>query len=505
MAKALQGYTQLSEIPKLISKTRTTFLSGVTLPESYRRAQLQQLYQLLVENESDIIQAIQSDMKGRPSNEIAVTEISAVKSEVAHLLNHLSEYMKPKKMPSSAVFLTDSGEIRYTPLGNILLISPWNFPFQLTFNPLAGAIAAGCTVIIKPSEVCSHTSQLMARLVPRYLDENAFAVVLGGVDETTLLLRNKFDLIFFTGGCNVGKIVAKAAAEHLTPCVLELGGKNPVIVDDDCDFEMAAKRIVWGRWCLNAGQICLAPEYVIVNRKSQARLLAALQTTITKYFGDNPQLSDQYARVINQRHFQRLSTVLKQNARHIALGGTTDARENYIAPTVLSNVSMDSPVMQDEVFGPILSIFPVDNVRNDAIPIIQSRPKPLALYIFTNDKTFADTVVSHTDAGGVTINDVVSHFMFPGFPFGGTGHSGMGKYHGWYSFAAFSHEKPVLNKYPGADSSYEMRMPPLTDFKVKMAKLFTEEKPKKWKLPFSVGPWTAAALAGGAFLLKARL
>eukprot|EP01083_Nonionella_stella_P099410 279528_1 len=499
-------YTDLKTIPRLISKTRTSFLQGLTLPESFRVEQLRQLYKLIDENSDDIIKAIQQDMNGRPTNEIALTEISGTKSEIAHQINHLSQYMAPKKIPSTAAFLTDSGYLQYTPLGNVLIISPWNFPCQLTFVPFAGAIAAGCTVIIKPSEVAKNMSRLISTLIPRYLDNNCYSVITGAVPETSLLLKHKFDLIFFTGGCNVGKIVSRAAAEHLTPVILELGGKNPVILDDDCDFEMAAKRIAWGRWCINCGQICLSPEYVIVNKKSQHKLIEQLNIALTTYFGDNPQMSEHYSRIINNAHFDRLQNVLNDHwIGDIAIGGKTDASDKYISPTVLRNVTLDSPIMRDEVFGPILSIFPVNNVRVDAIPIIQSRPKPLAMYIFTNDKSFADRVVLNTDAGGVTINDVISHFMFPGFPFGGTGYSGTGKYHGWYSFAAFSHEKPVLNKHSGGESVYAMRLPPFTDFKTKVWKMFTEEKPKKWQIPFTVSPLTAATLAGAAYLLKAKL
>eukprot|EP01084_Bolivina_argentea_P053427 98074_1 len=500
-----QDYTKISEIPNLITKTRTSFLKGITLPESYRRQQLHQLYKLIDENVSEIIEAIQSDMNNRPTNEIALTEISPIKSEIAHQINHLSEYMTPKKIPSTTAFITDSGYLHYTPLGNILLISPWNFPFHLTFIPLAGAIAAGCTVIIKPSEVSTHSGALIARLIPQYLDNQCYCVISGGPKETTLLLKNKFDLIFFTGGCNIGKIVARAAAEHLTPCVLELGGKNPVILDDNCDFSIAAKRIAWGRCCLNAGQICLAPEYIIVNKQSQNKIIMELKKAFTEFFGANPQLSEWYGRIINKKHFNRLNKLLIENKNNIAIGGKVDARDKYISPTILKDINFNSSVMNDEVFGPILSIFPVDNVMIDAIPLIQSRPKPLAMYIFTNNKSFSDRIINNTDAGGVTVNDVISHFTFPGFPFGGTGYSGNGKYHGWYSFAAFCHEKPVLNKYSGDDKAYAMRLPPFTDMKGKIYKMFTEEKPKKWQLPFSVSPLTAVALAGGAYLLKSRL
>jgi len=498
-------YTPITEIPNLISRTRASFLKGITLPESFRRHQLEALYKMIDDNVDEITKAVQSDFRGRPANEIALTEISSTRSEIAHQINHLAEYMAPKKIPSTAAFLTDSGYFQYTPSGNVLLISPWNFPFHLTFAPLAGAIAAGCTVIIKPSEVSTHCGRLMGSLIAQYLDQRCFCVVQGAAPETTVLLKHKFDLIFFTGGCSVGRIVARAAAEHLTPCVLELGGKNPVILDDDCDFEMAARRIAWGRWALNAGQVCLSPEYVIVSRKSQSRFIEALRVALQQYFGSNPQLSEWFGSVINGRHFDRLRNVLKENAANIVVGGQSDPSTNFIAPTVLKDIGFDSPVMREEVFGPILSVFPVDNVKADAIPMVQSRPKPLALYIFTNDKAFADKVVRQTDSGGVTINDTISHFFFPGFPFGGTGSSGNGRYHGWYSFAAFSHEKPVLNKHSGGRKVYELRVPPFTDFKGKLYRLFTEETPKKWSLPFQVSPMTAAALAGGAYLLKSRL
>eukprot|EP01084_Bolivina_argentea_P283422 485400_1 len=268
---------------------------------------------------------------------------------------------------------------------------------------------------------------------------------------------------------------------------------------------MAAQRIAWGRWALNAGQVCLAPEYIIVNKQNQQKIIDELNNALTQFFGDNAQMSESYGRIINNRHFKRLNNVLNENNKNIAIGGKTDESDNYISPTILANINNSSPVMNDEVFGPIISIFPVDNVRSDAIPLIQSRPKPLALYIFSNDKLFADNIVKNTDAGGVSINDTISHFTFPSFPFGGTGHSGQGRYHGWHSFAAFCHEKPVLNKYAGGEGAYSLRLPPYTDFKGKIYKLFTEETPKKWKFPFSVSPMTAAALAGSAYFLKSKL
>jgi len=505
MASLAMEFTQLSEIPTIVSSTRSSFLSGLTLSESFRKRQLAQLYKLIDENTDDIICAVRADMQRRPASEIALTEISCVRSEIAHQMNHLSEYMAPKKVTSSAAFLTDSGHLHPTPKGNVLLISPWNFPFQLTFSPLAGAIAAGCTAVIKPSEVSLHCGRLMARLIGSYLDQRCYRVVLGGPKETTLLLSHRFDLIFFTGGCSIGKMVAKAAAEHLTPCVLELGGKNPVVLDDSADFEMAARRIAWGRWCVNAGQVCLAPEYVIVNRHSQQKLIAALRKALTEFFGRNPQMHADYAGIINARHFARLSAVLAQNKAHIAVGGEVDASDNFVAPTILSNVTMESAVMREEVFGPILSVVPVGDVRTEAIALIQSGEKPLALYVFTSDKGFAESVVRHTDSGGVTVNDVISHFMFAGFPFGGAGMSGQGRYHGKYSFEAFSHDKPVLYKYAGGRTTYDLRLPPFTDWKGKVFRMFTEEKPHSWKLPFSVSPVTAGALAAGAFFLKSRL
>jgi len=311
---------------------------------------------------------------------------------------------------------------------------------------------------------------------------------------------------FFTGSTVIGKIINEAAAKHLTPCILELGGKNPVIVDNDCDLKVAAKRIAWGRWVLNCGQVCLSPEYVIINKNKEKEFVQALTQAIEQYFGKDVKKSSSYARTVNSRHFQRINKILNENKQYVVYGGDVDANENYVSPTILANINENASIMKEEVFGPLISIFPVDDVRKQAIPLIQKYEKPLALYIFSNDKTFVDLVVNNTDSGGVTVNDVITHFTFPGFPFGGTGSSGMGKYHGWYSFAAFSHEKPVLNKYSGLEALNIVRSPPFDNWKLSVWSSLLEEKPNtrltKW---ISMTPVLAAALGGTAYYLQSKL
>jgi len=506
MSQTEKFYTPISSFEKLLSSNRQTFLQGKTLTEKYRREQLELLYKLINDNAEQLTQAIQKDIKNRPSGEIAITEISAAKNEIAHLLNNLPEYMTPKKVPSTVAFMTDSAQLHYTPRGNVLIISAWNFPIQLLIIPLAGAISAGCTAIIKPSEVAHNVSLLVAELIPKYLDPEAYKVILGGAKETTELLKYKFDLIFYTGNPNVGKIINEAAAKHLTPCVLELGGKNPVVVDDTCDINIAARRIAWGRWVLNCGQVCLSPEYVIINKNKEKEFVQALIQAIEFYFGKDVKKSSSYARTINSRHFQRVSKILSDNKQYIIYGGETDATDNYVSPTILSNVDDNAPIMKEEVFGPLLTIYPVNDVQKQAVPIIQNYEKPLALYIFSNDKLFVEKIVSNTDSGGVTVNDVITHFTFPGFPFGGTGQSGMGKYHGWYSFLAYSHEKPVLFKYSGLEKLNDVRNPPFDNWKIRLWSALLEEKPKNAlsKL-FSMTPVVAMVLGGTAYYLQSKL
>jgi len=344
-------------------------------------------------------------------------------------------------------------------------------------------------------------------VIPKYLDTKCYQIINGGVKETNYLItKHSFDLIFYTGGCAVGKIIAKAASENLTPVVLELGGKNPVIVDDNVNLRNVARRIAWGRWALNCGQVCLAPEYILCVKHLQSKLQQELINAIEDYFGKNPIQSNSFARIVNERHYQRLIKVLNENKHLIAYGGQTDEKTRYISPTILINVNNQSPIMKEEVFGPIISIFPVES-KNDIIPLITQRDKPLAMYIFSKNNQFIDDILRRTDAGGVTVNDTIAHFSFPGFPFGGTGVSGVGRYHGWYSFRAFSHEKPVLFKHPGLEFANNVRNPPFSDTNAMIYRALTEEKPEsgitKWipGYPLSAG----VALGAFAYYLQSKL
>jgi len=398
---------------------------------------------MVLDHAKEFILAGQQDMYRRSEEELQREEIKYSIDEVTVMIDNLASYMQDVavgKHPEMGV-----GKLHYTPMGNTLLICPWNFPLNLCVVPLAGAISAGCTAIVKPSEVSPAVAAMLAKLIPMYLDDSCYKVVLGAVKETTELLQHKFDLIFFTGAPVIGKIVAMAAAKTLTPCVLELGGKNPVIVDNTVDLDKVADQLVAGRYTINCGQNCTSPDFVIINRNQQDSLIAALKKSMRKIIGDEPSKSKVYSGVVNKRHFDRLMDIVKNTPReNLAAGGDCNERELYIEPVVIKDCNRDSYSMQQEMFGPILNIFPVDDVEKEAIEIVQSYPKPLISFLFSNNEKFRNEVVNRTNSGGLTINSVTDHFVFPGFPFGGVGHSGIGRYHGKYSFLAFSHEKPVL-------------------------------------------------------------
>jgi aldehyde dehydrogenase (NAD+) len=346
------------------------------------------------------------------------------------------------------------------PLGVVLIIGPWNYPLQLLLLPALGAIAAGNCVVLKPSELAPATSSLIARRLPEYLDAASVSVVEGGAAETTMLLAERFDHIFFTGGETVGRIVMQAAARHLTPVTLELGGKSPCIVDRHVDLEVAARRIVWGKF-YNTGQTCVAPDYILAHKEIEERLLAKLKETVHEFFGDDPHSVADYGRIINERHYERLMGLLPGSGE-IVTGGTGFPADRYIAPTILKNTSSEAPVMTGEIFGPILPVLKVQDVEH-AIAFVNSRPKPLALYVFTSDPAVQAKVLDRTTSGGVTVNHTLLHLANPSLPFGGVGPSGMGAYHGRTTFETFSHRKSVLVKRTWLDPWFFY--PPYTDAK----------------------------------------
>jgi len=453
-ARAAHGSIDL--IADAVLALRASFDSGKTRPYAYRMAQLDALLRML-EIESDAICAALNADLGKPRLEAWVAEVSDCAAGVRHMRKHLKKWMKPERVSTALVAMPGSSRIVREPLGVALIITPWNYPFSLAINPLAGAIAAGNTVLIKPSEVAPATSALIAKLIPQYLDSECVKVIEGGVSETTEVLAQRFDHIFYTGNATVGRIVMAAAAKHLTPVTLELGGKSPCIVDEHGDLEVQARRILWAKF-YNCGQTCVAPDYVLAHKNVHDKLVEIFARVVREFWGDDAQQSKDYGRIVNTRHHRRLMALLPGSGEIVA-GGKADEADRFIAPTVLKNVPEGSPVMQSEIFGPILPVLKVDSIEH-AIRFINARPKPLALYLFSSSDPSYEAVVSQTSSGGMVVNHAIMHLAVPGLPFGGVGESGMGAYHGKFSFDAFSHRKAVLKKGTALDPS--ILYPPYT-------------------------------------------
>ncbi|MFM5898714.1 MAG: aldehyde dehydrogenase family protein [Dolichospermum sp.] len=433
-----------TELPKpldIITKQRQFFQTGKTKDVAFRISQLKILKQLVSDNKDAIIQALKADLH-KPEFETYATEIGVTK-EIDYALKHINSWTKPKKATVPLEFFPYSAKIYPEPLGVVLIISPWNYPFQLIISPLVGAMASGNCTIIKPSELAPHTSNLISELIEKYFAPEYITVIQGAVETSQQLLAQKFDHIFFTGGTAIGKIVMEAAAKHLTPVTLELGGKSPCIVDYDINLEHTAKRITWGKF-INAGQTCIAPDYLLVDQKIKPELITALQKCLKEFYGENPATSPDYARIVHQKHFDRLVNLLQSGK--IIVGGETKPEELYIAPTLLENVFLEDQVMQEEIFGPILPIIEYTDI-NEAISLIKSGSKPLALYLFSENKNLQKRILQETSSGGVCINDTVMQVGVSSLPFGGVGDSGMGSYHGKASFDTFSHYKSVLNNF----------------------------------------------------------
>ena len=453
--------TAVATIPAIVQRARDAFDSGRTRPLSWRRAQLDGMRKLLEDNSEQLLAALASDL-GKPAAEGWVTDIGFTIGEIKLLQKNLRKWTRPERVSTPIVALPGSSHRIAEPLGVVAIISPWNYPIQLLLSPAAGAIAAGNSVVLKPSEIAPHTSTVITELIHRYLDPDAVQVIEGGVAETTELLAQKFDHIFYTGNGRIGRVVMEAAAKHLTPVTLELGGKSPTIVDATANLRVAARRIAWGKF-LNAGQTCIAPDYLLVDKKVASAFVGELRVAIKEFYGDDPKQSGDYARIVNGHHFNRLASMLESGSA--VIGGETDANTKYIAPTVLSDVNISAPVMQDEIFGPILPMVEIDNVA-EAIAFINSKPHPLALYVFSEDDRAIDAVIERTTAGGVTVNGTILHISNPNLPFGGVGESGMGAYHGKSSIDIFQHRKPVLRKSTKVDPS--IAYPPYTEKKMKL-------------------------------------
>ncbi|MGY4962200.1 aldehyde dehydrogenase family protein [Streptomyces sp. 900105245] len=426
----------------VVARLRATFATGRTRPVAWRTAQLRRLRALLTERGADLAAALRADL-GKSATEAYRTEIDFTVREIDHTLEHLDAWLRPEPAPVPAHLGPDATAWTQTdPLGVVLVIAPWNYPAQLLLAPMVGALASGNAVVAKPSELAPATSGALAELIPAYLDTDAVAVVEGGVPETTALLAERFDHVFYTGNGTVGRIVMRAAAEHLTPVTLELGGKSPVFVDRGTDLDTVADRLARGKF-LNAGQTCVAPDYVLTDPGTAAALEAALVRAVEALYGTDPAASPEYGRIINERHFDRLNGLL--GSGRVAVGGVGDRTAKYLAPTVLADVEPDSPVMREEIFGPILPIVTVAGL-DEAIAFINDRDKPLALYVFTESEDTRARIAAETSSGGLGYGLPLAHLTVSDLPFGGVGESGMGSYHGRWSIETFSHRKAVLSK-----------------------------------------------------------
>ncbi len=437
----------------LIARQREFFRSGQTAARDFRRDRLIALRDAIEASEDTLLAALHADLRKNP-HEAYAAEIGYTLGEIRQALKHLDRWMKPQRRKAPWLAWPATAEVRREPFGVALIVGPWNYPLQLLLAPLVSAIAAGNTAVLKPSELAPNTSAAVAELIRETFEENSVACVEGGRETSEALLREKFDKIFFTGGTAIGREVMAAAAKHLTPVTLELGGKSPCIVAADAPVEVTARRIVWGKF-MNAGQTCVAPDFVLVQRDIAASLVDAMKSALRDFYGEDPQRSADYGRIVNERHFKRLVSLLEDG--RILHGGGSDAADQYIEPTLLGDITWDSPVMRDEIFGPVLPVIEYDRI-DDILPKLNDQPPPLALYLFTTDAAMREKVLARTRSGGVCVNDTVSHIIGRDLPFGGVGESGMGSYHGRAGFECFTHERAVMCRKFSPDPAF--RYPP---------------------------------------------
>lgn len=449
--------TSPERIAALAAAQKTYFRSGATLPPAFRRQMLRRLLQALDRWEGRLCEALWEDLH-KSREEAYLTELSIVRAEIRNHLAHFEQWMRPRRRSTPLKLTPSSSRILIQPLGTALIIAPWNYPVQLLLTPLVGAVSAGCTAVVKPSPYTPHVACTLQRMLAEYYDEEYIAVVQGHREVNTLLLAQRWDLIFFTGSPALGRVVMQAAAEHLTPVVLELGGKSPVVVDRDAEVETAARRIAWGK-TLNAGQTCIAPDYLLIHSSLRDRFVEAYARALKHMHGDDARTSPHYARMVSDRAFDRVAGYLAEGT--ILLGGATRRDERYIEPTLLADADPASPVMREEIFGPVLPMLVFDEI-DEAAALIVGREKPLALYYFGPGQRGFD-LLRRTSSGGACINDVVVHVANDRLPFGGVGNSGMGRYHGRDSFEAFSHRRAVVTTPARFD--LPLRYPPYRMFR----------------------------------------
>ncbi|MDU9337684.1 aldehyde dehydrogenase [Staphylococcus aureus] len=435
--------------------SKAFFNTQQTKDISFRKEQLKKLSKAIKSYESDILEALYTDL-GKNKVEAYATEIGITLKSIKNARKELKNWTKTKNVDTPLYLFPTKSYIKKEPYGTVLIIAPFNYPFQLVFEPLIGAIAAGNTAIIKPSELTPNVARVIKRLINETFDANYIEVIEGEIEETQTLIHLPFDYVFFTGSENVGKIVYQAASENLVPVTLELGGKSPVIVDETANIKVASERICFGKFT-NAGQTCVAPDYILVHESVKDDLITALSKTLREFYGQNTQQSPDYGRIVNLKHYHRLTSLLNSAQMNIVFGGHSDEDERYIEPTLLDHVTNDSAIMQEEIFGPILPILTYQSL-DEAIAFIHQRPKPLSLYLFSEDENATQRVINELSFGGGAINDTLMHLANPKLPFGGVGASGMGRYHGKYSFDTFTHEKSYIFKSTRLESG--VHLPP---------------------------------------------
>lgn len=458
----------MSSIPEILSNQQKLFKSQKTKNIAYRLQLLKNLKAEIILNEKAIYEALKKDFK-KSEFESFISEYGLVISELNLVIKNLKKWAKPKRIKSSLLTFPSKSYIYKEPYGSILVIAPWNYPFLLALEPLIMAVSAGNTVVLKPSELTQNTSQLISKIIENIFPKEVVTSIQGGIDVSTELLAQKWDYIFFTGSVPVGKIVAKAAAVHLTPVTLELGGKTPCIVDETVNLKLAARRIVWGKF-LNGGQTCIATDYLIVSANIKLAFIDVLKKEITRFYGNNPKNSKDFPRIINKKNTERLANLLKNT--NVVFGGETDIEQRYISPTLVDEPELDSKLMTDEIFGPILPILTY-NSEKDLENIIWNYEKPLSLYVFSNNEPFVNRIINKYEYGGGVINDLLIHFGNHRLPFGGVGASGMGAYHGKLGFDTFSHDKSIIRRGNWTD-------PPLRYAPYSVKKLNILKKLFKW-------------------------
>lgn len=485
-------YTPVGDIPTIVDRCRRGFQNNLLRTADQRRSVLRQILSMVQSNEKLFCDACQTDLR-RPSFETTLSEIFMVINDAITALDNLEDWMGPTHVHKEGIMKLEECYTQPDPKGVVLIIGAWNYPFQLTLVGAIGAIAAGNTVVMKPSEVSPTCARVLTELIERYVAKDVISIVNGAVAETTALLAERFDHIMYTGNDRVARIVMTAAAKHLTPVTLELGGKCPTIVDDTCgDLSVVAQRLVWGR-VLNAGQTCIAPDYILVKESVKKDLIEALRTARTKFLGSDPKQCEHYSRIVNDFHYKRVRQLM--DGGKAVVGGETDDATRFIAPTVLDDVDLDHALMKDEIFGPLLPLLTF-RTKQEVIDFINKREKPLALYIFSKDSDFVDSILTMTSSGGATVNDTLMHVSVDTLPFGGVGNSGMGAYHGKHTFDTFSHTKSVMKRKLILEMTNDLRYPPYTDRNLGLLRFLLAKKREAYFSKRAVRGILAVAVVG---------